>query len=306
MNDPPVANPDSARTAEDTPVTVAVLANDTVGPANESGQALTVTLAAAAHGTVTINPDGTLAYNPAPNFNGTDTISYTVRDDGTTNGQPDPRAATGTLTVTVTAVNDAPTLAPPAAQTADEDTPLTLPPVVVGDPDDADDGTLGNEIVQVSLSVAHGTVALAPAGLTVTAGGSGTAAVTFKGALADVNAALAGVAYRGTQDYNGSDTLSVSVSDLGNVGTGGELTTSGSVGITVNPVNDPPTVSGTASNQPVADTATLLPFTGVTIADVDGDTLTVTVTLDDNAKGTLSGSGLSGTGPYTLTGSPAG
>ena len=41
INDDPVANPDEATTAEDTPVTIAVLTNDT----DTEGNALTVTAA---------------------------------------------------------------------------------------------------------------------------------------------------------------------------------------------------------------------------------------------------------------------
>jgi hypothetical protein len=51
---------------------------------------------------------GVITYTPAPNFNGTDTFTYVIEDDGTTAGQPDPQRATGTVTVTVTEVNDPP------------------------------------------------------------------------------------------------------------------------------------------------------------------------------------------------------
>ena len=59
-------------------------------------QTLTVTNAAALHGTVTINIDGTLSYSPDADYNGPDTISYTITDDGTTNGAPDPLTASST------------------------------------------------------------------------------------------------------------------------------------------------------------------------------------------------------------------
>ncbi|RNL99216.1 Ig-like domain-containing protein, partial [Dickeya undicola] len=68
-------------------------------------------------GTVVINPDGTLTYTPNANFNGTDTVTYTVSDGAG-------GVAMGTLTVTVTAVNDAPVAGADTA-TTDEDTPVT-------------------------------------------------------------------------------------------------------------------------------------------------------------------------------------
>jgi len=69
--------------------------------------------------------------------------------------------------------------------------------------------------------------------------------------------------------------------------------------------NSTPVIGGTASGQAVNDNATVLPFTTVTIADADGDNLTITVTLDNNAKGvftpaSLTASGFTGTGPYSL------
>ena len=81
LNGDPSANPDTATTAEDTPVTIPVLANDT----DPTGQPLTVTTATAPNGTVTVNPNGTLTYTPNADYNGPDTITYTVTDpDGNT------------------------------------------------------------------------------------------------------------------------------------------------------------------------------------------------------------------------------
>jgi hypothetical protein len=59
----------------------------------------------AAQGSVSVNPDGTLAFTPAPNFTGTAVITYTVTDGSG-------RTANATATVTVTPVNDAPTARP--------------------------------------------------------------------------------------------------------------------------------------------------------------------------------------------------
>ncbi|WP_177175901.1 Ig-like domain-containing protein [Sphingopyxis sp. YR583] len=109
-NPGPTANNDTVTTAEDTPLVVNVLGND-VDP---DGDPLTVTSALAANGLVTINADGTLSYTPNADFNGTDTIIYTI-DDG--NGG----TSSATVTVTVSAVNDAPTVTPiPAITTSDD------------------------------------------------------------------------------------------------------------------------------------------------------------------------------------------
>ncbi|MEJ2303387.1 MAG: Ig-like domain-containing protein [Anaerolineales bacterium] len=72
--------------------------------------------------------------------------------------------------------------------------------------------------------------------------------------------------------------------------------------------NEAPTISGTLAGQTTDDKTPIDPFTAVTVADPDGDTLTVTVTLDDANKGVLTNLGGFVQGPpgtYTFTGSPA-
>jgi VCBS repeat-containing protein len=108
VNDAPTANPDNAVVAEDVSIVISVLGNDSRGPANESGQTLAVVSASAQHGSVIINADGTLTYKGNADYNGSDTISYTIKDNGTTNGAPDPLQSNGTVAITVTPVNDAP------------------------------------------------------------------------------------------------------------------------------------------------------------------------------------------------------
>ena len=48
-------------------------------------------------------------FTPDADFNGADSFTYTVQDNGTTNGAPIRKTATATVNVTVTEVNDAPT-----------------------------------------------------------------------------------------------------------------------------------------------------------------------------------------------------
>ncbi|MEL6791314.1 MAG: Ig-like domain-containing protein [Pseudomonadota bacterium] len=127
-NPVPLAMDNSASTPEDTPITLAVLADDT----DPDGDPLTVTaVTPPANGTVTINPDGTVTYLPGPQFNGTDTFTYTI-DDG--NGGTD----TATVTITVDPVADDP-VAPDVIpnQPAEDGTPV--PPLdistFVEDPD---------------------------------------------------------------------------------------------------------------------------------------------------------------------------
>jgi VCBS repeat-containing protein len=98
VNDPPVANDDTATAAEDTPVTITVLANDS-DPDGDPLAVQSVTLGA--HGSVARNPDNTVTYTPDFNFNGTDAFTYTITDG---KGGTD----SATVNVTITPVNDGP------------------------------------------------------------------------------------------------------------------------------------------------------------------------------------------------------
>jgi VCBS repeat-containing protein len=57
---------------------------------------------------VSITPQGIVTYQPPLDFNGFDTFTYTVEDNGLTGGQLDKRSNVGTHTVEVTPVNDSP------------------------------------------------------------------------------------------------------------------------------------------------------------------------------------------------------
>src|SRR5207237_574930 len=118
VNDAPLAVGDGYATSEDTLLTVAatgVLGNDT----DIDGDPLTAVLVSGpANGTVSINADGSFTYKPSTNFNGTDSFTYKAND-----GLADSNVAT--VTLTITAVNDAPS-ASGEAYAASEDTPLTI------------------------------------------------------------------------------------------------------------------------------------------------------------------------------------
>ena len=118
VNDPPVANDDTATTLEDTPVvTIDVLANDTdvdnVGRYLYLDTFSVTEVSQGTNGSVTINPDNTLSYSPNANFSGSDTFTYTISDN---KGLTD----TANVNVTVKMVNDAPvvTSAPVTTATA--------------------------------------------------------------------------------------------------------------------------------------------------------------------------------------------
>ncbi len=74
VNDAPVAHNDVATTHS--PVTIDVLANDT----DPDKDVLSVISASAHNGSVVINSDQTVTYNPNAGFTGQDTLTYTISD----------------------------------------------------------------------------------------------------------------------------------------------------------------------------------------------------------------------------------
>jgi hypothetical protein len=114
VNDPPVATDDAASTPEDTSVHVHVLTNDS----DPDADTLTVVSATdPAHGTTVASTDK-VTYTPDANYCGSDTFDYTVRD-------PSGATAVGHVFVTVTCVNDPPTIHAVANKTTKWGDPVT-------------------------------------------------------------------------------------------------------------------------------------------------------------------------------------
>ncbi|MAF09521.1 hypothetical protein CMK11_03630 [Candidatus Poribacteria bacterium] len=105
---PPVGTSQAVTTAEDTPVAITLAGTD------GDGDALTYTVTTEpSHGTLS-GPAPDVTYTPTGDYAGADAFGFTVND-----GQTD--AAEATVTVTVTEVNDAPTLPALLGQTVAED-----------------------------------------------------------------------------------------------------------------------------------------------------------------------------------------
>ena len=186
-NDAPVAEEDTASTTEDTAVTIDVLGNDT----DLDGDPLSVTSASATNGTVVVAADGSLTYTPEADFNGTDTITYEISDGagGT---------ATGSVAVSVGAINDAPV--------AEDDTASTLVDTAVTI------DVLGND-TDVDEDLLTVTSATAP---------NGTVVVEADGSLT----------YTPNAAFTGADVISYEISD----GAGGTASASVAVDVLAPPV----------------------------------------------------------------------
>jgi hypothetical protein len=194
-----------------------VTANDSPGPANESTQTLTVTNVTSGTGGTASIANGAIEFSPTANFFGTATFTYTVQDNGTTNGVSDPRSQTGSVSITVTSVNDVPVANSDSATTL-EDTSVTID--VLANDTGLGDGGL---VLQVISGPTHGTATI-----------DANNRIVYTPSLNAVNAAS--ITYRVT-DVNG---------DIA----------SSTVTISITAVDDPPTANpdfaSTTINKPIA------------------------------------------------------
>jgi large repetitive protein len=184
-----------------------------------------------AHGTLGLNANGSFTYTPAANYNGLDSFAYMAND-----GIADSNIAT--VTITITAVNDAP-VANNNSYTKNEDVTLTVAaPGVLGNDTDAD----GNPLTAILVSgPSHGT-------LTLNANGSFT--------------------FVPQANYNGPDSFTYKAND------GTADSNVATVTITINPVNDAP-VAVADSYSTSEDTPLSVAAPGVLANDTDIDSVTL-------------------------------
>ncbi|EAQ01548.1 type I secretion target repeat protein, partial [Pseudooceanicola batsensis HTCC2597] len=274
-NQPPVAVDDMVTTPEDETLTIDPLANDT----DPDGDALSLvgTPVSDAGGTVTVNADGTIDYTPPQDFNGTDTITYTVTD-------PDGATDTGTITVEVTPVNDAP-VAADDSDTTEEDTAVTID--VLGNDTDVDGDTLS---IQSVGTPANGTAQIVGGQIVYTPEAGFTGDDTFEYTVSDGNGGTdtATVTVSVTDGGGGGNQPPVAVDDMG--------TTPEDETLTIDPLANDTDPDGDALSlvgTPVSDAG------GTVTVNADGtidytppqdfngtDTITYTVTDPDGATDT--------------------
>jgi hypothetical protein len=222
----------------------------------------------------------------------TDTLSLAISDNGAS-GAGGALWDWESVTVNLTAVNDAPIITIPGTASTPEDTALVFS-AAGGNQISITEVDAGGAPVAVTLNVSNGLVTLAGvAGLTFTTGdGTADASMAFTGTVAAINAALNGLSFAPPAEFNGPAFLSLSVDDQGNSGSGGALTDADFTTITVTGVNDAPAGANSTVATP-QDTPYVLSAADFGFTDGDaGDTLAA-VRMD----------ALPGAGTLTLSGS---
>jgi hypothetical protein len=225
---------------------------------------------------------GKLRYVPPADANGAalGSFSFQLQDDGgTSDGGIDANPTVYTLTLEISAVNDAPTVAAPAAWQVVEDTPTALTGIVFADPD------AGTAPVTASFSVSRGTMLAGPsAGVSASSAGG---ILTLTGSIADINAMIAGgrLLYVTAPDATDSVTLRIDINDGGNSGTGGALGTSTTATLNVLAVEDAPRLVIQPGNQSATvASAARFQLPAASFMDPDaGDSLVYAATLADGS-----------------------
>jgi VCBS repeat-containing protein len=254
-NNAPVASDDSYGTDEDQALSVSapgVLGNDSDA---ESDPLTAVKVSDPSHGSVTLDSDGSFAYTPDANYNGSDSFTYKAND-----GSLD--SNTATVTITISAVNDAPVASDDSYGTDEDQTLNVSAPGVLGNDSDADGDSLSAVLVG---DVSHGSLTLNPNG---------------------------SFSYTPDAGYSGGDSFTYRANDgTANSGTA-------TVTITVSEVNNPPSASDDSYSTDEDQTLNVsAPGVLGNDDDPDGDTLSA-VLVGDVSNGSLT---LNSNGSFTYT-----
>lgn len=269
-NQPPTISDVVDQTTNEDTATSAI--NFTVGDTETAAASLVVTgtsnaQSVVANSGIALGGTGasrTVTVTPVANASGEATITLTVTDGAQA-------TATDTFKVTVSAINDSPTISQISDTSTNEDTAKQVS-FTVGDVD-------GDTV-------------------TVTGVSSNTALVANASVVVSGTGASRMVTITPAQDQTGFTDITLTAND-GHSGTASRM-----FRLTVNAVNDPPTISLVSDTSTNVSTAKQVSFT---VGDVDGDTISLTGTSSNHALVLDSGvviappSGAAGSRSVTIT-----
>jgi len=216
-----------------------------------------------------ISASGTLTYTPAPNAFGLATVSVTLSDNGSSSPPNVNTSGVQTFTINITAVNDPPTISTIADQVIDED------------------GSTG------ALAFTVGDLETAATALTVTRASTNVALIPVANVVLGGTGANRTVTVTPLPNQFGSSTITLNVFD-------GTVSIPTSFLVTVNAVNDAPTITNIAAQ--VIDENTSTGPLAFTVGDVETAAASLIVTgsssnttIVPNGNVVIGGSGASRT-----------
>ncbi len=170
-----------------------------------------------------------------------------------------------TFSMNIELLNDPPALVLPERQEMEEDRQLLLTGISVSDADARD------AEVELVLATTNGALTLGSVGA-VDLEGNGAGQITARGSIATLNVVLNdGIVFQPDLNFDGADTLTATVNDLGRSGAGGPQATTGRVPIEVQPINDPPVLSVNRGVAVDEGESQLIRETALRVADPDND-----------------------------------
>lgn len=262
VNDKPVADGDEYSTNEDTALTTTTVTGVLANDLDVEGDTLTAELVTnVAHGTLTLNSNGSFTYTPASNYNGTDSFTYKPYD-GTAYGEA------VTVTLNVLPVFDAP-VAVNDSVTLNEDTPTTI-------------NVLSND-TDVDLTTNPSLETLSIVAVSDPPHGSAVIVGTTQ------------VLYSPDADYNGTDSFTYTVEDNGG------LQSTATVNLTIKPVNDYPVFTNLSTSYTTDEDVTLTITFNISDVETTTESLMLQVTSGDTSKVANSDLTLGGLGDSDTT-----
>jgi large repetitive protein len=295
----------------------------TIATLNSSGGTLTLTFTDAGETVTTALANTVLEHitytnqSDAPPASVALAWSFSDGNAGALQGAGGAMTATGSTTVDITAVNDAPVAAiTDPTYSAVDGASLNLKGTGLS----VNDVDGGSSMETATLSVGEGVLTVTAGGSGAAVAGSGTSTVTINGTAAEINALLNtdGASTVSYIDSNiipaASTTLTLSVDDNGHTGTGGALTSAATSTIDIHAL--PIVTAGATTSFEIGATAPTTLDPGLTVTDASSATLinaavsitggfdshdTLSFTNNGTNEGDITGSYLNGTLTLTST-----
>ncbi|WP_312586804.1 DUF4347 domain-containing protein [Comamonas terrigena] len=189
-----------------------------------------------------------LTFKTAQDSTASVTLTVTLNDKGFS-GSGGEKTDTKTVTLIVTAVNDAPVNNVPGAQTASQNIALGFN-TANGNAISITDVDAGNGLMTVTLTATNGLLSLGSlSGITLLTGtGLNDTSIMIEGNRANINAALQTLSFKSGSNFLGAASLTIETNDNGNSGSGGAKTDTDVISINVVPVN--PKVTNVSAQGP--------------------------------------------------------